>query len=153
MAYREGAMKRRFADIRALVGDQLVLMAHALHLPKDDDLLDAPGIVGPGGDRVASLGHHINQETGLKTFVIWMIYGTGEDSQPLPDLPRKARFAPDTLNARLAARFDTPALVLTQSAPKQALAIGQMYNSTFRTPVHSQADAIWFVPKVTPMQR
>jgi erythromycin esterase-like protein len=152
MAFRENAMKRRLADIRALSPGRMILMGHAMHLAKDDGRIDAPAGVGPGGGRVSSLGHHVAQELSLKTFSVWMIYGAGEDSQPLPDLPRSARYPPDTLNAKLAARFSEPTLISTVDAPDEPALIGHMYNSVFRTHLRDQVDALYFVPRVTPMR-
>ena len=152
MAFREDAMKRRLADIRSLSPGKLVLMGHALHLVRDDRALAAPGIVGPGGSRTSSLGHHIGQELGLRMFVVWMIYGGGEDSQPLPDLPRRADFGPDTLNARLAARFDRPVLLDVRSAPDVPVRIAHMYNTVIETSLPGAVDAIWFEPRATPMR-
>lgn len=152
MAAREDAMKRRFADARALFGGKQVLLAHATHLAKDDRLFADFAGVGPGGALTPSLGHHIVQELGLKAFSIWMIYGAGEDSQPLADLPRKAAFTHDSLNRRLAARFKTPTLIRTDHAPDEMMTIAHMYNSTLRTPLKGQMDALYFVPRVSPMQ-
>lgn len=152
MAFREDAMKRRLADIRALSPGKLVLMGHALHLVRDDAAIAAPGIVGPGGARTASLGHHVGQALGLPMFITWMIYGGGEDSQPLPDLPRKADFGPDTLNARLAARFDRPVLLDARSAPGEAVRIAHMYNTVIETRLPGAVDALWFVPRVSPLR-
>lgn len=152
MAAREDAMKRRFADARALFGGKMVLMAHAAHLAKDESLFEDFLGVGPGGKLTPALGHHIVQELGLKAFSIWMIYGAGEDSQPLPDLPRKAVFAYNTLNRRLVARFKTPTLIRTEHVPDEMMTIAHMYNATLRTPLKGQIDAIYFLPNVRPMR-
>ncbi len=37
-------------------------------------------------------------------------------------------------------------------APDEVVEIGHIYNSVFRTRLKQQADAIWFVPQVTPMR-
>ena len=152
MAFREDAMKRRFADARAIFPGRIALMAHAMHLAKDDNLINAPGAVGPGGRLTPSLGHHIVQELGLKAYAVWMIYGGGEDSQPLKDLPNKARFPSHTLNARMARLFDQPTVVSLEGAPDVSYAIGHLYNTLFETRLKAQADAVWFTPKVTPMR-
>ncbi len=152
MAFREDAMKRRFATVRALAGGKLVLMAHGLHLAKNDALFAAVPGVGPGGGQASSLGHHITQELGLKTFSIWMLYGAGEDSQPLPDLPRTARYPADTLNARLARRFNEPMLISTEGAPDDFVGVGHLYNTVARTQLRGQVDALYFVPIVSPMR-
>ena len=156
MAFREQAMKRRYAAARTNMGKtKTILMSHALHLAKNDLLIEGLRGVGPGGGRVASLGHHIVQELGQKAFSIWMIYGGGEDSQPFSDLPRIVDFSADTLNVRLAS-FNDPPLFLLKGAPPGVLdapvSIGQMYNSTFRTPLRQQVDALFYVPRVTPME-
>lgn len=152
MAFREDAMKRRFSDARSIFPGRTALMAHAMHLAKDDNLINAPGAVGPGGRLTPSLGHHIVQELGLKAYAVWMIYGGGEDSQPLKDLPNKARFPSHTLNARMARLFDRPTVVSLEGAPDVSYAIGHLYNTLFETRLKAQADAVWFTPKVTPMR-
>jgi hypothetical protein len=152
MAAREDAMKRRFAAARRLFGGKMALLSHATHLAKDDRLFADFAGIGPGGALTPSLGHHIVQDLGLKAFSIWMIYGAGEDSQPLPDLPRKAAFAPDSLNRRLAARFKTPTLIRTAHAPDEPVTIAHMYNATLRTLLKAQMDALYFLPRVSAMQ-
>ena len=152
MAFREDAMKRRLTDIRALSPGRLVLMGHALHLVRDDAAISASGIVGPGGQMTSSLGHHLGRELGLPMFIVWMIYGGGEDSQPLPDLPRRADFGTDTLNARLAARFDRPVLLDARQAPDTPVRIAHMYNTVIETALPGAVDALWFVPRVSPLR-
>lgn len=152
MAFREDAMKRRLSDIRALSPGKMVLMGHALHLVREDDAIAAPGIVGPGGQRTPSLGHHVGQELGLPMFIVWMIYGGGEDSQPLPDLPRTADFGPDTLNARLRRRFDHPVLLDARRAPEAPVRIAHMYNSVIETRLPGVVDALWFIPEASPLR-
>jgi erythromycin esterase-like protein len=150
MAYRENAMKRRFCAAQELAGNKLVLMGHALHLARKDDPIAGSGI-GPGGGKVSSLGHHLAQERGLKSLSIWMLYGAGEDSQPFPDLPRTARYDGDTLNAALAA-LGTPLLLpLTDPVFRDPVRIGHMYNATVTLAPAAQTDAIFFLPRVTPM--
>lgn len=156
MAFREQAMKRRYAAARTSMGtDKPILMGHALHLAKNDFLIEGFGGVGPGGGTVRSLGHHIVQELRQKAFSIWMIYGGGEDSQPFADLSRVVDFRDDTLNAHLAS-FKEPTLFLLEDAPPELLdisvSIGQMYNSIFRTPLGQQVDALFYIPWVTPME-
>jgi len=152
MAYREDFMKRRFADARAIAPGKMALMAHATHLAKDDRLIEGGIGVGPGGGRVSSLGHHIVSELGLTAVSIWMIYGEGEDSQPIPGLPRTARYPRDSLNARLSRRFRDPTLVLTDGAPDGFVSVGHMYNARFFTRLRGQVDALYFFPRVTPMR-
>lgn len=159
MAFREDCMKRRAADAFALrpAGTPgLVVMAHAFHLAKDDRLfVQGIGGVGPGGGVVPSLGHHLVQERGLRAYSVWMVYGEGEDSQPFPNLPRKASYPADSLNRRLAL-FDRPVLLPLHDAPAaltdQPIGVGHMYNAVVPTRLKGQMDAIYFLPRATPLQ-
>ena len=150
MAYREDLLKRRVdALVDSLARDEvLVLMAHAFHLAKDDRRIGDAG-VGPGGGRVASLGHHLVQERGLCPFSAWLVYGEGEDSQPFPDLPKRASFPGDTLNRRLAA-LGVPCVVpVAADAFERDVGLGHLYNHVVPVHLPSEADAIFFVPRVT----
>jgi len=155
MAFREGAMKRRYVEAeRLLASERQIVLGHALHLAKNDGLIASAG-VGPGGNKVPSLGHWLVQERKRKVFSIWMLYGAGEDCQPLPALPRKANFPSRTLNAQLARLTDAPLLFFPADAPQlfeKPSAIGHMYNAVFETPLVAQADAILFFPRVTPLR-
>jgi len=154
MALRENAMKRRLTEAERKLGTtRLVVMAHALHLAKCDRAI-ASGGVGPGGNRTPSLGDWLVQERGKKVFSVWMIYGGGEDSQPLANLPRSAHFPAYSLNAMLA-RFGQPLLFFPGDAPglfKEKCAIGHMYNGLIKTSLAVQADAVVFLPAVTPLR-
>jgi erythromycin esterase-like protein len=151
MALREDAMKRRLAQrlARLQPRDQLVLMAHAFHLAKDDAGIAGTG-VGPGGDRVPSLGHYLVRELGIEPFSVWWLYGAGEDSQPFPDLPRVANYPPGSLNAHLAAR-DAPLVVPV--ADEIEVTVGHMYNQVVRVQLSREADVVFFLPRVRPLQR
>ena len=155
MAFRETAMKRRFKAAKAKFADaKIVLMAHALHLAKDDAAIKAGG-VGPGGGQTSSLGHWLTQEEKEATFSIWMIYGVGEDSQPLANLPRKANFPPHSLNAMLS-RHGKALLFFPADAPelfRPPCVVGHMYNALFETSLLLQADVVVFLPEVTPLRR
>jgi erythromycin esterase-like protein len=154
MALREEAMKRRLADIEMLLvtANKLVLMGHALHLVKDDSKLGASTSgVGPGGGRTCSLGHHLAREKGRRACAIWFLYGGGEDSQPFADLPRRAAFPNDTLNHMLA-EFQTPLFFRTDDpALRESVRIGHMYNALVELPLGAQTDAVFFLPRVTPL--
>lgn len=154
MAFRENAMKRRLTEAERKLGTtRLVVMAHALHLAKCDRAI-ASGGVGPGGNRTPSLGEWLVQERMKKVFSVWMIYGGGEDSQPLPNLPRAAHYPAYSLNTMLA-RFERPLLFFPGDAPdlfNQKCAIGHMYNGLIETPLAVQADAVVFLPTVTPLR-
>lgn len=155
MAFREGAMKRRYREAeRLLASERQMLLGHALHLAKNDNLIASPG-VGPGGDRVPSLGHWLAQERKRRVFSIWMLYGAGEDCQPLSTLPRRANFPSRTLNAQLARLTQAPLLFFPADAPglfDRPVAIGHMYNAVFETPLAAQADAVLYLPRVTPLR-
>jgi hypothetical protein len=155
MAFRESAMKRRLKAARAKFADaKLVLMAHALHLAKDDSAIKAGG-VGPGGGRTSSLGHWLTQEEKENVFSVWLLYGAGEDSQPLANLPRRANFPANSVNAMLA-RQGTALLFFPADAPelfRPPCVVGHMYNALFETSLLLQADAVVFLPEVTPLRR
>lgn len=156
MALREATMKRavdRILDGMA-ADERLVLMAHALHLVKDDDRVDAAAGAGPGGNLVRSLGHHLARERGERVFAVWFVFGGGSDCQPFPDLPNRYRFPSDTLNARLLAAGG-PLVVPTGAAADRALegpvGIGHLYNLVARVELGAQTDAVFFLPDVTPL--
>jgi hypothetical protein len=155
MAFRETAMKRRFKAAKTKFADaKFVLMAHALHLAKDDSAIKAGG-VGPGGGQTTSLGHWLTQEEKEAAFSIWMLYGAGEDCQPLANLPRKANFPAHSLNAMLA-RQGHALLFFPADAPelfRPPCVVGHMYNALFETSLLLQADAVVFLPEVTPLRR
>lgn len=152
MAFRENCMKRRFAAAETLNGStRMVLMGHALHLAKKGDPVGGSGI-GPGGGQVSSLGHHLAQERGLNILSVWMLYGAGEDAQPFPDLPRIANYPHDTLNAALARRNAPLFLPLTDPIFDQPMKIGHMYNATVTVVPREQTDAIFFLPRVSPIR-
>ncbi|HXQ46282.1 MAG TPA: hypothetical protein VN806_06670 [Caulobacteraceae bacterium] len=156
MAFREGCMKRRFGEIRALTDDApMVVMGHGLHLAKDDRLLRSTVGVGPGGGQECSLGHHLVQVLGLKTVSIWLVHGAGEDSQPFPDLPRRFAYPADTLNRRLAP-LAVPTLIPIAGAPPglfdRPIGVGHMYNAVQQVVLDGQVDAILYLPQVTPMR-
>ncbi len=149
MAYRENAMKRRFRAAQDVEGERLVLMGHALHLAKTDPSVSG---VGPGGGQVSSLGRHLVRERGLKMLSLWMLYGAGEDSQPFPDLPRRAAYGKHTLNAALAGRGAPLLLPLTDPIFRKSTDIGHMYNATVSLVPADVADAIVFLPRVSPLR-
>jgi hypothetical protein len=154
MALREELMKNHVERILAGVapGELVVLMGHAFHLIKDDSAAATAG-VGPGGGVVPSLGHHL-VASGLRAQAVWMLYGEGEDSQPFPDLPRRASYPAGTLNTLLA-RHRAP-LVLPVPAPHgtppEPAAVGHMYNAVVPIDLRAAVDAIHFIPTVTPLR-
>ena len=149
MAFREDAMKRRLGHVMSELepDDQLVLLGHAFHLAKHDAGIRGAG-VGPGGGRVPSLGHHLVQERGVAPFVVWMLYGAGEDSQPFPDLPGAAVYPDDSLNGLLAARGTAR---VTGAPPPGEWGVGHMYNQVVPVDLAREADAVFFLPHVSPL--
>lgn len=149
MAFRERAMKRRFGEAEKLLGtSRLVVMGHALHLAKAD--LAGSG-VGPGGGSEPPLGHWLARRG--KVLSLWLIYGAGQDGQPLASLPRSAAFAADTLNAMLAGY--PPLVFFPADAPElfaAPLRIGHIYNAMFDARLGAEADAVIYVPHVSPLR-
>lgn len=87
-------------------------------------------------------------------FVVWMMYGAGEDSQPFASLPRKHSYDGRTLNAQLLAESERRGgrgLVIPTSVPflDKTWDVGHMYGATFRARPQEQADVIVFLPRVT----
>ena len=155
MAYREQSMKRRIDDVMGRTHrDQLiVLMGHAFHLAKNDQLTAENG-VGPGGGRVSSLGHYLVQEQRLKTAAVWMIYGNGRDSQPLSDLPRDASYSEDTINAALLRDNRAMVLPLDDKCPfHEPVRLGHLYNLVAEVHLCKQVDAVMFLPTVSPLNQ
>jgi erythromycin esterase-like protein len=156
MALREDLMKGRVERALAeLAPDEtLVLMAHAFHLARDDRRIHAEGI-GPGGGLVPSLGHHLVQVLGLAPYAVWMLYGGGQDSQPFPDLPQHASYPPDALNSVLGSA-GMPLVLnvapLAEGALSRDVGVGHMYNQVVPVHLPTQADAIWYLPRITPMR-
>ncbi len=153
MAFREECMKRRVDWVLEHTPEEvlLVLLGHAFHLVKDDALTEERG-VGPGGGEVASLGHYLTQERGLEPLSIWMLYGTGEDAQPLVDLPTRAEYPASTLNRQLLELMDAPVVLPVLDGPLAGeQAIGHMYNLVAPVQLARQADAVTFVPEVSPL--
>ena len=162
MALRELIMQRRVERILATLddGEVLVLLGHAFHLAKDDRRIGRAG-VGPGGDRVASLGHHLVQTRGVSARAVWMLYGGGADSQPFPDLPTHVDYPKDSLNAVLAAytasRGGSDAPLVVPIEPGGAVfadpvGIGHLYNLVVPVHLPSEIDALFFVPNVSPLR-
>lgn len=156
MAYREETMKRRVEWQLANLpeGALLVLMAHAFHLARRDAHIGKLG-VGPGGDRVPSLGEHMARKEDDEVISIWMLYGEGEDAQPLADLPRRADYPTNTINRQLLARFSEPTVLTLDDRIRRQLAdvpVGHMYNQVIPVDLGAEADAVMFFPHVAPLR-
>ncbi len=167
LAWREDMLKRAAARLLdgLAPGAKLVVMAHALHLVKDDGFAGGAGMAsGPGGGIVHSLGHYLARERGEKVRSVWFVHGDGEDCQPFPELPNRLHYPADSLNGRLAA-FGSACVLPTASAAtgpaatgpaaSGALAygvgVGHLYNLIAQVDLAKQADAVFFLPAVTPL--
>lgn len=159
MAYRERVMHRHVDFmLESLPPDHgLVLWGHNHHLARDDSSIVSSGGVGPGGDTEVSLGHHLNERHRDEIYVVWMIFGRGEDSQPLPGLSRKLRPSRRSLNAllrRVGGNFLLPTRSDARPARRldRATRVYHLYNSHVSVPVAEQADAICFIDEVSPLR-
>ncbi|XOV86820.1 MAG: hypothetical protein ACFHX7_17840 [Pseudomonadota bacterium] len=152
MAYREEIMKQNIEKVlQALpAGTRLVMMAHAFHLARDDTHIEGQG-VGPGGDQVNSIGHHVHKVLDQPVASFWMLYGRGEDSQPLPGLSNRADYPADSLNQALANQFDQPSVLPTPSDCTN-VPVGHLYNMVARVNLSAEADAVTFFPEVHPLR-
>jgi erythromycin esterase-like protein len=131
--------------------EKLVLMGHVLHLARHDIRLDKG--VGPGGGITTSLGHHISQELNEQVFAVWMLYGSGQDSQPYPDLPNKVQYADDSINHSLL-KWNRQLVLTTKGVGllNKPVPFGHMYNAVEDIVLAEQADVLHFIPRVTPLQ-
>ena len=163
MAMRESIMHRNAAAVLDQISpdEKVVVMAHGLHLAKDDGLIQTPGVgAGPGGKRVPSIGHYINQTLAPdQVFSFWMLFDHGEDLQPFPDLPRNLTSNSGSLNDLMSRVGSGCSYVVptTSDDPRARLLteeidVMHMYNQAFRTNVPAQADAIFFTPEVSPLR-
>lgn len=154
MALREAFMKRQVATLLAGLADDevLVLMGHAFHLARNDQTIGWVG-AGPGGRLEPSLGHWL-AASGVPFFAVWMLYGSGRDSQPFPDLPQVANFPDHALNCGLQTAGVPMVLGLSEAdhAPPGELSIGHLYNQVVPTCLSAQADAVFFLPEVSPLR-
>lgn len=153
MAFRELAMQRRLDHVLATLpaNTRLVVMGHAFHLAKHDHNIEKVG-VGPGGNLIPSLGHYIAHEKTPEIASIWMIHGDGEDSQPLAGLPNRLRYSAESLNRKLSATINAPAVLETADDPELTdVIVGHLYNLEVRVALQREADAITFFPAATPL--
>lgn len=159
MAAREEAMCRRvrFVLSRMEPGDKLILMGHNRHLAKESAAIKNAGGAPPGGNKVPALGSMLNRLLPGEIFSIWMLHDCGSSSQPLSWLSSNYSSPPGSLNAILA-EVGSCFLLPTASADPRArllrkpMQINGIYNQVFRTAAARQADALFFVRRVNPLQ-
>jgi erythromycin esterase-like protein len=159
LAAREETLLRHVEFILEQMGSngKLVLMGHNRHLAKDFGGIKNPGGAPPGGNRVPSLGTSLNHLLPGQVFSIWSLYDHGLSSQPYASLSHRYRSAPGSLNALLAEVGSVCLLPTTSTDPRahlltQELDIVGIYNQVFRTAITKQADAVFFLPEVSPLQ-
>jgi erythromycin esterase-like protein len=155
IAMREGAM---VALARSVLverhGAGVVLMGHAAHLARDSrsmHLLDTGA--GPAAD---TLGSVLARDHPGRVLSIWLLHGSGEDSQPLRSLPTRYPLVRGTLNEALAELGDSFLLPLTTPGPLPELLrheqeIRWIYGAGCRTRLTDQTDAIVFVRHAHPL--
>lgn len=142
--------------LHSLPGDaKTIVFGHNLHLSRRDDLIINATGVNPGGNQVASVGRHLNEIFANQILSIWMIQGSGEDSQPLAGLPRQLEAPATSFNHLLAEVGDAFLLPTGGHSPAHEFlarqqAIYHMYNAHFVTPPAAQTDAIVFIRDVSP---
>jgi erythromycin esterase-like protein len=160
MAFRERVMHRHVDTALAALPRErgLVLWGHDFHLARDDDgITGRPGSVGPGGDSERSLGHHLCKQHGDDVFIVWMVFGGGEDSQPLQGLSRRLRPRRGSLNAilgRVGGNFVLPTRSTEAGSEplREPLRLYHLYNGYAEVRIADQADAICFIENVSPMR-
>lgn len=158
MAAREELMQRNIMFILSEMkkNDKLVLMAHNRHLSKNIDNIKKAGASPPGGKLVPSVGTYLNRLFPGKVFSIWMLNCRGMSSQPISRFSSEYTGAPGSLNSILSevgstfilptASNDTRAKLL-----KKYMDIVGIYNITYKAKPAEQADAIFFVDEVHPL--
>ncbi len=152
MAIRERKIHARVGDVlRKHPQDKVALMAGSTHLAKNDDAIDTPGVVGPGGAIVHSIGHHVVHDlTDSAVLSIWFLHGTGHSDNPYLGASGTLVPAPGTLNAELLDRVGRPCLLRVDD-DREWRSITQMHNAVLHCRLAEQVDAIVFAPVVSPL--
>jgi erythromycin esterase-like protein len=160
MAFRERYMHRqvdrRLTQMRP--NEKLALMSHNMHLCRAPDAVaGSDAAAGPGGNTDPSLGAWLAGRFPAQIFSVWMLIGRGRDSQPFPTLSKEIREKPGTLNALLGEIGDCFVLPIDPADSRARLLTENIEimhdgNGGARTAIARQADAIFFVRDVTPLQ-
>jgi erythromycin esterase-like protein len=160
-ATRELVMCRQMEHVLSGLApdDKVVMMSHNLHLTKDTAGIRPRGSKsGPGGGRVPTIGEFVNRLLPDQVLSVWMLYDHGQDCQPIPRLSRELRSIKGSLNSILAEGGKAYLLTTATADPranllsKEMQVVVSMYNSVHRMAISQQADAIFFVNKVTPLR-
>jgi hypothetical protein len=151
MALRERIIHSRVdAFFDAHPGEKVALMAGSLHLAKDDNLVHAPGMTGPGGGKVPSIGHHVAAATEGPVLSFWFLHGEGASASPFVPSGR-LRPGKRSFNAELLKRYDEP-VVLRVDDDHEERTVTHMHNLDLRCRLSDQVDGIVFAPHVTPLR-
>lgn len=150
MALREQIIHSRVdAFLATHPGEKVALMAGSLHLMKDDKLVHAPGMTGPGGGKVPSIGHHVAQSLDGPVLSFWFLHGEGATASPF--VHGNLRPGKGSFNAELLQRSDQP-VVLRVDDDDTERTITHMHNLDMRCRLSDQVDGIVFAPRVTPLR-
>ncbi|HHX87497.1 MAG TPA: erythromycin esterase family protein, partial [Firmicutes bacterium] len=158
MAAREEVMAHHVMHVWSQMApeEKLVLMGHNRHLSKDAGSIHTKG-ASPGSRQWHSMGTLIHRLLPDQVFSIWMLHDQGLSSQPYNWLSSEYTSIPGSLNSILAEVG--PAFILPTSSddPRAGLLatkmnIAGLYNQVYRTAIARQADAIFFVRKVSPLR-
>jgi erythromycin esterase-like protein len=161
MALREIVMHEHLDHVIAREGphSKIALFSHNLHLARDDSATaDLAGGVGPGGNRVDSIGTYLSKRYPGEVFTVWMLESEGQHSSPMKSLGHEVRSPAGSLNAELARCghdvFIVPARSRdgTPSPFDDAWEVSMMHGSRTRVRVADQTDAIFYQRRVTPLQ-
>lgn len=158
LAIREELMCRHVEFILAQMKPEgkLVLMGHNRHLAKESERIKKLGPAPPGGKLVPALGTHLYHRFPGQVFSIWMLHESGKSSQPFASISSEYTVKPGSLNSLLAQVGTRYLLPMHGVDPRARLLRTRMdivgiYNASFRAAMAEQADAIYFVRKVTPL--
>ncbi len=163
MAHREAVMSEHLDELVAHAGaeERMVLLAHDLHLAREDDeITTADGVVAPGGGAQPSVGCRLARLHDDAIASVWMLEGRGHDCSPLPESSGRVTSPRGTLNALLSrVSRDCEAFALpTRSDDPRAALLGQpvdwmsMNGARFRCVIRDQTDVLFFVHRVGPLR-
>jgi len=133
-------------------------MSHNMHLCRAPDaVVGSDAGAGPGGKTDPPLGAWLAARYPAEIFSVWMLNGRGRDSQPFPTLSKEIKEKRGTLNALLGEIGDCFILPIDATDERARLLTENVEithdgKGGVRTALARQADAIFFVRNVTPLQ-
>lgn len=158
MARRESTMVSQARSVIAglSVDQNVVLLGHAAHLSKDWTRARARALGTGAGPAPASLGTQLARDHPGRVLSVWLLHGSGVDSQPMASLPRELALVEGSLNEALAQVGECFLLPL---GPPDALpellrgpqGVRWIYGARCRTRITDQADALFFTRWATPL--